>query len=61
MINREDAKVATAVSEHLDTIARIIDRVAPKIANGGRMVYVGAGTSGRLGILDASEMWVDGL
>lgn len=56
MINYEDALVAQAVSLHLETIARIIDAVSDRIRRGGRVVYLGAGTSGRLGVLDSSEM-----
>jgi len=58
MINREDATVATAVSTHLPTIARIIDEIVPRVAKGGRVIYMGAGTSGRLGFMDAAEMYV---
>lgn len=55
MINREDKKVAEAVGEQEETIAKAIDVCAEKLKKGGRMFYVGAGTSGRLGIVDASE------
>lgn len=55
LINAEDAKVAEAVRAELPTIARIVDLVAERLAHGGRLFYVGAGTSGRLGVLDASE------
>ena len=54
-INNEDATVATAVREALPVIARVVDSVAERFARGGRLFYVGAGTSGRLGVLDASE------
>ncbi len=54
-INREDAKIAGAVELVLPQIAEAIDRTAQRLARGGRLIYVGAGTSGRLGILDASE------
>ncbi len=54
-INAEDATVAKAVEKALPQIARTIDRVASAIARGGRLIYVGAGTSGRVAALDASE------
>ena len=55
IINREDALVAGAVAAQLDSIARAVDLVASQLSQGGRLIYLGAGTSGRLGILDASE------
>jgi N-acetylmuramic acid 6-phosphate etherase len=55
IINREDARVAVAVERELDAIARAIDVMVERIRRGGRLIYVGAGTSGRLGVLDASE------
>jgi len=55
IINREDAKVAAAVRRALPGIARAIDDAAAAIADGGRLIYVGTGTSGRIGALDASE------
>jgi N-acetylmuramic acid 6-phosphate etherase len=55
LINAEDAKVAAAVADQADAIARAIDAIAERLARGGRLVYVGAGTSGRLGVLDAVE------
>ena len=54
-INREDQKVALAVEKVLPEIARAIDETAARLGRGGRLIYVGAGTSGRLGIVDASE------
>ncbi len=54
-INAEDQKVALAVQTQLPAIARAIEAIAAAIARGGRLVYMGAGTSGRLGVLDASE------
>jgi N-acetylmuramic acid 6-phosphate etherase len=54
-IAREDAKVAGAVRRILPQIARAVDVIAVALMNGGRLVYLGAGTSGRLGVLDASE------
>ncbi|WP_216369764.1 N-acetylmuramic acid 6-phosphate etherase [Ramlibacter montanisoli] len=56
LINNEDRLVAAAVSEERLQIARAIDLVVDCLGRGGRLVYVGAGTSGRLGVLDASEM-----
>jgi N-acetylmuramic acid 6-phosphate etherase len=55
LINSEDAKVATAVSAESDAIARAIEATADRLSVGGRLVYIGAGTSGRLGVLDAAE------
>ncbi|MGC2696019.1 MAG: N-acetylmuramic acid 6-phosphate etherase [Candidatus Angelobacter sp.] len=55
LINHEDKKVAVAVEQALPQIAEAIDAVAQAIASGGRLIYVGAGTSGRLAALDASE------
>jgi len=56
LINDEDATVATAVGKALPQIARAVDCVADALRHGGRLIYVGAGTSGRLGALDASEI-----
>jgi N-acetylmuramic acid 6-phosphate etherase len=56
LINAEDRMVADAVGEERDAIARAIELVAETFRAGGRLFYVGAGTSGRLGVLDASEM-----
>ncbi|CFQ53600.1 N-acetylmuramic acid 6-phosphate etherase [Yersinia frederiksenii] len=55
VINNEDKKVPFAVGEKLPEIAKTVDLIAEAFANGGRLIYCGAGTSGRLGILDASE------
>ena len=55
LINSEDHKVAEAVKEVLPEIAAAVDLIAEKLSAGGRLVYIGCGTSGRLGILDASE------
>jgi len=55
IINAEDVKVAAAVRLRLPEIARGIDWIAEALANGGRLIYVGTGTSGRIGALDASE------
>jgi N-acetylmuramic acid 6-phosphate etherase len=55
VINQEDKKVATAVRRALPQIADAIDAIAAAIGNGGRLIYAGAGTSGRLAALDAAE------
>lgn len=55
VINNEDKKVALAVEQVLPEIAIVVDAIAAAFQQGGRLIYVGAGTSGRLGILDASE------
>ena len=55
LINREDHKVAEAVGLVADRIAEAVDVIADRLAAGGRLIYCGAGTSGRLGILDAVE------
>ena len=54
-MNNEDKQVPVAMEAVLPQIARLVDKVAEAFENGGRLVYVGAGTSGRLGVLDASE------
>jgi N-acetylmuramic acid 6-phosphate etherase len=56
LMNREDSTVAAAVGRALPQIARAIDTVVAGLRHGGRLIYVGAGTSGRLGALDASEI-----
>ena len=55
LINDEDKKVAAAVEKVLPAIAAAVDLIAEKLKSGGRLFYIGAGTSGRLGVLDASE------
>ncbi|WP_069817341.1 N-acetylmuramic acid 6-phosphate etherase [Streptomyces sp. TP-A0874] len=55
IMNGEDASVPAAVAERLPQIAAAIDAVAQRLAGDGRLIYIGAGTAGRLGILDASE------
>jgi len=55
LINAEDARVPEAIAVELPHIAEAIDRIAERMKSGGRLIYVGAGTSGRLGVLDASE------
>lgn len=55
MINEEDKKVAFEVQKELPNIAKAVDEIARAFEKGGRLIYIGAGTSGRLGILDASE------
>lgn len=54
-INAEDHKVAPAVREKIAAIAALVNQIVPRMAEGGRLIYIGAGTSGRLGVLDASE------
>lgn len=56
-LNREDQKVALAVEKTLPQIGEAIEVVAQAFRKGGRLAYFGAGTSGRLGVLDASECW----
>ncbi|MFH1085845.1 MAG: N-acetylmuramic acid 6-phosphate etherase [Chloroflexota bacterium] len=55
LMNREDAQVIEAVRSVLPMIAQAVDVIAARLAQGGRLLYFGAGTSGRLGVLDASE------
>ncbi len=55
LINSEDAEIAGAVAREAEHIARAIDMIADRLSRGGRLVYAGAGTSGRLGVLDAVE------
>ena len=55
LMNGEDAGVAAAVGRRLPEISAAIDDIAARMAQGGRLVYAGAGTAGRLGVLDASE------
>ena len=54
-VNAEDRKVADAVAVELPNIARAVDAIVAAFRNGGRLFYIGAGTSGRLGVLDAAE------
>lgn len=69
-INREDQKVAEAVRRTIPQIKKLVEQIIPRMKRGGRIFYLGAGTSGRLGVLDASEIpptfgmpdtWVVGL
>lgn len=55
LMNNEDRKVAPAITHELPSIARAVDGIVSRMRQGGRLIYVGAGTSGRLGLLDASE------
>ena len=55
-INEEDAKVAEAVNKTMPQISALVEAIEPRMRRGGRLFYVGAGTSGRLGVLDASEL-----
>ena len=54
-INAEDNKVAKVVKKQIPIIEKLVDAIVPKMKNGGRLFYIGAGTSGRIGVLDASE------
>src|SRR5260221_896437 len=56
LIQEEDARVAGAVAAEADRISRSIDQIADRLAHGGHLVYAGAGTSGRIAMLDASEL-----
>jgi N-acetylmuramic acid 6-phosphate etherase len=55
IVNTEDRKVADAVAREIPAIARAVDAIGAAIQHGGRLFYIGAGTSGRLGVLDAAE------
>lgn len=55
-INNEDKKVAFAIEEVIPSIEKLVSEIVPRMKNGGRIFYIGAGTSGRLGVLDASEI-----
>ncbi|WRP06215.1 N-acetylmuramic acid 6-phosphate etherase [Rossellomorea aquimaris] len=55
MMNDEDQKVATVVQEVIPQVEQVVDEVVKSISQGGRLIYIGAGTSGRLGVLDAVE------
>ena len=55
-INEEDANVAEAVRQVIPQIQTLVEAIVPRMERGGRVFYVGAGTSGRLGILDTSEL-----
>ena len=55
-INEEDAQVAEAVRKAMPQIEALVEAVEPRMKRGGRLFYIGAGTSGRLGVLDASEL-----
>src|SRR5262245_34104585 len=55
LMNAEDARVIPAVASQAEAIARAVEVIADRLRQGGRLVYAGAGTSGRLGVLDATE------
>src|SRR5437899_1978643 len=55
LMNAEDARVIPAVAAQAEAIAKAIDIIADRLRAGGRLIYAGAGTSGRLGVLDATE------
>lgn len=54
-INKEDHRVAEAVKLVIPNISQLVEEIVPRMEKGGRLIYIGAGTSGRLGVLDASE------
>ena len=55
LINKEDAKIASAVNDEIKNIEKAVDKITENMKKGGRLFYIGAGTSGRLGVLDAAE------
>lgn len=55
-INNEDQKVPLVVKKSIPEIARLVEAIVTRMRKGGRLFYIGAGTSGRLGIVDASEI-----
>lgn len=55
IINKEDQKVPKAITKSIDNIAIVVDKIVDSMKKGGKLLYIGAGTSGRLGVLDASE------
>ena len=55
-MNQEDQKVPLAVEKALPAIEKLVSEIVPRMKKGGRIFYMGAGTSGRLGVLDASEI-----
>lgn len=55
-INNEDQKIAQAVQRAIPSITLLVEQLVPRMSDGGRLFYIGAGTSGRLGVLDASEI-----
>src|SRR5947208_8441598 len=55
IINAEDQKIAQAVAEQIPAITRAVDTIVSALQQGGHLFYIGAGTSGRLGVLDAAE------
>lgn len=56
LINQEDKKVAEAITAELPRIAAAVDAIAERVSNGGRLIYCGAGSSGRIGVIDAVEL-----
>jgi len=55
-INREDARVHEAVRKVIPVMEQLVERIVERMRRGGRLFYIGAGTSGRLGVTDASEL-----
>ena len=56
LINREDSSIAVAVKKAIPEVEKVVEFAVTALKNGNRIIYIGAGTSGRLGILDASEI-----
>lgn len=56
IINNEDKTIAVTIANNINNIAEVVDAIFPLFEKGGRVIYIGAGTSGRIGVLDASEM-----
>jgi N-acetylmuramic acid 6-phosphate etherase len=56
LINQEDSRVPRAVGSQIPRIAQAVEQITARMERGGRMIYIGAGTSGRIGVLDASEI-----
>jgi len=55
LINDEDSKISLLIKENIPKISKLVEQTVKNIKKGGRLIYAGAGTSGRLGVLDASE------
>src|SRR5690625_2740821 len=55
IINDEDKQIAYAIEQELKTISKVVEKVYQSLSRGGRLFYIGAGTSGRLGVMDSSE------
>ena len=55
LMHHEDNNALTAIKKVLEEVTKLIEEIVPKMESGGRLFYIGAGTSGRLGVIDASE------